>query len=104
MRGGDRVAVGAVGRVQGPDLDCLSLGQYLSAEPLGKPQIVLDQRVLGPVAAADHAAPAADAAGSRRALAPKIGIGHLLARLAEEDADSRVFEGVGDADLARGLP
>ena len=72
VHGRDRVAVRAVGRPEGADLDRLSLGQDLGAEPLREPEVVLDQGVLGAVAAADHAAAAADAAGSRRALAAEV--------------------------------
>jgi hypothetical protein len=74
------------------------------ARALGQPQVVLDQRVLGTVRAADHAAAAAQAARAVRPCAAEEGVGHgLPARGAEEDADARLGVGVLDADLAREL-
>ena len=49
--------------------------------------------------AADHAAPAQLAAGAVGALAAEERVGDGLARLAEVDADRRVFVGVADAEL-----
>ena len=99
MHRGDCVAVRAVGRAERADLDRLSLRQHLRAKPLRKPQIVLDQGVLRPVAAADHATSAANAAGSRGTVAAEVGIGHPLAGLAEEDAHACVGERIGDPDV-----
>ncbi len=96
---GDRVAVGAVGGAERADLGHLALGLDLDPELLGEPEVVLHQRVLGPVAAADHAAAAAHAAGAVRALAAEEGVLDLDAGLVEEDADPGVGEGLADADL-----
>src|SRR6478736_838094 len=86
--GHDEVALRPVVGAQRPDVYDLALGHHVDAAPLGEPEIVLDERVLGPLRAADHAAPTARAAGALRPLAAEEGIGHRLARLAEEDADA----------------
>src|SRR5262249_8324550 len=96
---GDAVALGAVGGPEGRDRGPLAFGLDLDPEPLGEPEVVLDQGVLGAVAAADHAAAAAQAPGPRRALAFEVGVRDLAARLIEEDADPGVREGVADTDL-----
>jgi len=96
----DLVALGAVGRADRPDVDDLALREHLDAGPLGEPQVVLDQRVLGVERAADHAAPAQHAAGAVGSLTAEVGIGGRHARLAEVDADARLGVGVVGADLA----
>ena len=78
--GGDRVAVRAVGRAERADVDDGALRHQLHARALREPQVVLDQRVLGAVRAADHAAPAAQAAGAVRAVAAEERIRDGLAR------------------------
>ena len=95
----DRVAVGAVGGAERADLGHLALGLDLDPELLGEPEVVLHQRVLGAVAAADHAAAAAHAAGAAGPLAAEEGVGDLDPRLVEEDPDLGVGEGLADADL-----
>ena len=82
----DRVAVGTVRGTERTDVDDLALGMDLDAALFGEPQVVLDQRVLGADAAADHAGAAARAAGASRPLAAEVRIRHGRARLAEEDA------------------
>ena len=99
----DRVAVRAVGRAERADLGDGALGEHLDAVALGEPEVVLDQRVLGVVAAADHAGAAADAARARRPVAAEVGVGDGLARLAEEDPDAGGRVGLGDAHLGREL-
>src|SRR5437867_1830688 len=54
---------------------------------LGQVEVVLVQRVLGVVAAADHASSAKHTARPRRTLAAEVGVGDLLSRLAEKDGD-----------------
>ena len=102
--GRDLVSLRAVGRAERADVDHLALGEHLGPGLLGEVQVVLDQRVLGAVRAADHAAPAAQA---RRALRPGTAeerVGQPLARLAvEQDAHARLGVRVLDADLAREL-
>jgi hypothetical protein len=66
---------------------------------LGQPQVVLDQRVLRVVRAADHAAPAQPAAGAIGAGAAEERVGHGLPRRAEVHADARLGVGLGGADL-----
>ena len=100
---GHGVAVAAVGRAERADLGDGALGEDLHAGALGEVEVVLGQRVLGVVAAADHAGAAADAARARRALAAEVGVGDGLARLAEEDADAGRRVGVLDAQLAGDL-
>ena len=55
---------------------------------LGEVQVVLHQRVLRAVAAADHALTAPDASGPVRSVAAEERIGYGLALLAEEHADA----------------
>src|SRR5262249_20063528 len=95
------VAVRAVRRATGAggDVGDLPLRQDVHAELLREPEVVLHQRVLGVVPAADHAAPAADAAGPGRALAAEVGVRNLPAGLPEEGADPGVLVGLGDPDL-----
>ena len=71
---------------------------------LGEPEVVLRQRVLGSVPAADHAASAADAAASLGARAAEERIRVRSSRLAGVDADPGRLEGLLDADLGRVLP
>src|SRR5262249_48213771 len=78
---GDRVALAPSGCAHRPHVGDHAVRQHLDPELLGEPEVVLDQRVLGAVATADHAAAAADAAGAPGALAAEIGIVDLLARL-----------------------
>ena len=88
--GRHRVAVGAVARAERADVDDLALGDDLTARVLGEPEIVLGQGVLRADRAADHAAPAGDAARALGALAVEEGVGDRLAGRAEEDADARL--------------
>src|SRR5436305_14818922 len=81
------------------DLGHLTLGNDLDAELLGEPQIVLDQGVLGSVAAADHAVAAAQAAAAGRSLTSEVWIRNLLSGRPEEDPDAGVAEAVADPDL-----
>src|SRR5438128_7516023 len=71
---------------------------------LGQVEVVLVQRVLGVVAAADHASSAKHTARPRRALAAEVGVGDLLSRLAEKDGDVGSPESSALADLLRALP
>ena len=78
------------------------------AEPLGERQVVLDQGVLGTVAAADHAVAALDAAGASRPGAPEEGVGHANPGLAlpvasEEHPDRRLAEGVPHPEVVGDL-
>ena len=66
---------------------------------LGEVQVVLHERVLGAVHAADHAAPAQVAARAVGALAAEERVRDGLAGLAEVDADRRAFVGVAHAEL-----
>ncbi len=77
-------------------------GITLRAAALGEVEVVLDERVLGAVGAADHAAPAQLAAGAVGSLAAEERVGDGLAGPAlpaEEDPDGRLFVGVADAEL-----
>ena len=104
MLGRHLVAAGAVGGAERLDVDHHALGQHLGAGALGQPQVVLDERVLGAVRAAHHAAPAAHAARAVRPGAVEVRIGNRLPRArAEEHAHARLGIGVLDADLARVL-
>jgi hypothetical protein len=87
------------GRAERADLGDGALGQDLHAGALGEVEVVLRQRVLGVVAAADHAGAAADAAGARRAVAAEVGVGHGPAGLAEEHADAGRRVGLRHAPL-----
>src|SRR4029079_17931966 len=89
----------SAGRACGPQVDDLVLGEHLGALALREPQVVLDERVLGVVRAADHAAPAQDAAGAVGPLTAEVGIGHGHAGLAEEDADARLGVRLVRSDL-----
>ena len=106
VRGGhDCVAVGAVG-ARPADGSRSPGARAGSAAPssLGEPQVVLDQRVLGAVAAPDHAAAAAHAARAGRSLAVEVGVVDLDARLAEVHPHAGLLEGLADAQLARRTP
>ena len=74
---------------------------------LGEVEVVLDQRVLGVVAAAAHALAAVEARTPRRARSAEERVRDLLARRlagpAEEDADRGGVEGVADAHVAGDL-
>ena len=56
-----------------------ALRHHPRAELLGEVQVVLDERVLGAMRAADHAASAQLAAGAIWALAAEVRVGHRLA-------------------------
>ena len=101
--GHDLVALGAVRRAKRPHVDHHPLRQHLGPGALRQPQVVLDERVLGPVRAADHAAPAAQAARPVRPGAAEIGVRHRAAGLREEHADAGLRVRVLDPDLARVL-
>ena len=78
------------------------LGADLGAEPLGEPEVVLVEGVLGAVPAPHHAAAAVGAGGAVRPLAAEEGVPHLLAGpLAEEDGDLGGAEGLLAADRPR---
>ncbi len=70
---------------------------------LGKVKVVLDQGVLGAVAAADHAGAALVAAGPVRTFTTEVGVGDGYVRLPEVDADLRIGVGVVGAGLSRVL-
>ena len=97
--GGDAVAVGAGAVPERRDVDDLTLGVHLRAGLLGEVEVVLDERVLGVVRAADHAARALDAAGALRTLAAEVRIGDGHALLAEVHADPGLLVGVPDAEV-----
>ena len=102
--GRDLVALGAVGGAERPDVGDEPLGVDLGAGALGQPQVVLDQRVLGAVRTADHAAAAAQAGRAVGACAVEERVGDRRPRLAvEQHADARLGVRVLDADLARVL-
>src|SRR5690606_21062387 len=87
---------------QRADVHDLRFGADLRAPLLRKVQVVLDERVLGVLAAADHAAAAVGAGGAGRPLAAEVRVGRgfaLAARLAEVDADLRRAERSGAAQL-----
>jgi len=69
------VAVGAVVGRERLHVDHARLGLHLRAQLFGEVQVVPVQRVLGVVAAADHAAAAADAGLARRSLAAEVRVG-----------------------------
>jgi hypothetical protein len=97
---GDLVALRAVGRAERFDVHDRALGLDRRARALGQPEVVLDQRVLGVVRAADHAAPAQHAAGPLRPGAAEERVRDGLAGRAEEHADARLGVGPVGADLA----
>ena len=101
--GRDRVAVGAVARAERADVDDLALGHHAAAALLGEPEVVLDERVLRPEGAADHAAPAADAAGAVGPVAAEERVGDGRAGRAEEHADAGLRVGLVGADVAAEL-
>src|SRR5207245_2060367 len=74
------------------------------ASLFGQVEVVLVQRVLGVVAAADHASSAKHTSRPRRTLAAEVGVGDLLSRLAEKDGDVGSPESSALADLLRALP
>ncbi len=76
----DLVAVASVGRAERADVDDGAFGHHPRAALLGEVQVVLDERVLGAVRAADHAAPAQLAAGAVGPLAAEERVRHGLAR------------------------
>ena len=96
----DRVSLGAVDGAQRSHVGDRALRVDPHPEALGEPQIVLHQRVLGPVAAADHALPAANTARPGWTVPVEIRVGVLNAGLAEIDPDARVAVGVLDAERA----
>ena len=77
----------------------LRVGLDFRAALLGQPEVVLVERVLRFVPAADHAAAAARAAGALRPFAAEVGIGHLHIRLPEENGDVRGRPAVLPADV-----
>ena len=104
----DLVAVAAVVlTVEGPDVDHLGFGEDARTLFLGEIEIVLVEGVFGVVAAAHHAASAADAGVAVGTFSLKVGIGRgragLLAILAEEDGDLCGVESVGHARGGRHL-
>ena len=97
--GDDLVAVRAVARAERAHVDDRALRHHARAPVLGHPQVVLGQRVLRARRAADHAAPAADAARARRAVTAEVRIVDGHAGLAEEDADAGLGVGRLRADV-----
>ena len=93
------VALASVGTaVQRPDVHHLGFGEDPRAGLLGQVEVILVQGVLGAIAAAHHAAAAADATGALRSLAAEIGVGISLARRFAlgpfEDGNPGAIEGV----------
>src|SRR5690606_21080333 len=91
--GGDGVAA----LRPGPDAGDRGVGDDPGTEPFGEEEVVLDQGVLGPVPAADHALAALQAATSTRTGPAEVGVVDLDAGLegtvpAEEDADGCAAE------------
>ena len=74
-----------------------------AAGVLGEPEVVLDERVLRADRAADHAAPAGDAARAGGPGAAEERVGDGLAGGAEEDADARLGVRLVGADVAAEL-
>ncbi len=99
--GRDSIAVGSIGGPQRLHPDDLALGQDAGAQLLGKPQVVLQQRVLGPHPAADHARAAAGAAGPRRSRAVEVRVGHGDPRGAEVHGAGRPGERRLDVEMPR---
>ena len=66
---------------------------------LGEVEVVLDERVLGAVGAADHAAPAQQTARAVGPLAAEVGVADSLSGRTEEDPDGRLFVALADAEL-----
>ncbi len=98
----DLIPLAAVAGAERADVQHGPFGHHLRAAAFGEVQVVLDERVLGAVGAAHHAAPAQLAAGALGALAVEEGVGHGLAGLAllaEVDPDGGLFVGVGDAEV-----
>src|SRR5207342_2563739 len=94
----------AVCSAGGPHIGDHPVGDHGDAELLGEPKVVLHQRVLGPVAAADHAAAATNAAAPPGPLAAEVRVLDLLAGLAEKSTDPGRLERVADPDLLAVFP
>ena len=77
------------GCAQRQHLACLGLGPDLRAGPLRQVEVVLDQRILGVVAAAHHAAAAEPAAFTLGSRAVEVGVGHRHLGLPEIHRDFR---------------
>ena len=100
----DLVAVCSVPGPERPHVDHGALGHDLRTAALGEPEVVLGQRVLRADGAADHAAPAADAARARGPVAAEVRVGDRDALLAEEHADARLGVGLLRADVLAEAP
>ncbi len=99
------VALAAIGLVANRfDIRYPRLREHLGTLFLGKVQVVLVERVLGPVATADHAAAAQPATGALRSLPAKERVRHGDAGLAKIDADIGPVEGVTKALVECGVP
>ena len=96
----DRVSLGAVRGAQRSHVGDCALRVDPHPEAFSEPQIVLHERVLGAVAAADHALPAADTARPGWTVAVEIRVGVLNAGFAEIDPHARVAVGVLDPQRA----
>ncbi len=97
--GFDLVALAPVGGAERADVDDRAFRQHGRAAALGEVEVVLHQRVLRPVRAADHAAPAQPAARALGSLAAEVRVRDGLAGLAEEDAHRRLFVRLAHAEL-----
>jgi hypothetical protein len=95
----DLVALRAVGRAERADIAHGAFWHHMGAELLGEVEVVLDERVLGPVRAAHHAATAQAAAGSVGPRSAEERVRDGLSGLAEEHADGRLLVAVGHAEL-----
>ena len=98
------VAFAAVLRTDRADVDDLALRQDLHAALLREPQVVLEQRVLGAFAAADHARAAEGATAALGTFAAEVRVRDLLPRLAEVHAHGRASKGIFDTELATDVP
>lgn len=77
------------------------------ARLFGQVEVILHQRVLGPVTATGHTFPAVGAGGTPRSGAAEIGVGDRFARprvlVGEQHTDRGAPVGVGDAHILRDL-
>jgi hypothetical protein len=81
------VTIAAIGGAARQNRTRFRRGPDLRASPLGQVQVVLDQRILGVVAAAHHASATKTAAATVRSRSAEVRIGRGHLRLPEVDAD-----------------